>query len=198
MPWQCNRPAQLRVCALTGTTGDWEAVVDVRDAPTFDQFYRLTSARLLGQLTAMTADPEQAADVLQEAYAKAWVRWDHVSGLDNPEAWVRTVAWRAAVSRFRRWRVALHAQTRLARPDRVEDPDVSVAMDVRAALASLPAAQRQALVLHDLVGMSVEEVARETGAAVGTVKSRLSRGRASLSLLLADTTTGEESRHGTA
>ncbi len=156
----------------------------MEDRPSFDEFYLVTSGRLLGQLTAMTADREQAEDVLQEAFAKAWVRWARVSRLDSPEAWVRTVAWRAAVSRFRRRRVALSAQPLIARAESVEDPDVATALAVRAALARIPADQRRALVLHELTGLSVEEIARETGVAVGTVKSRLSRGRAALSELL--------------
>lgn len=156
----------------------------VEDGPSFDEFYLVTSGRLLGQLTAMTADPEQAEDVLQEAFAKAWLRWARVSRLDSPEAWVRTVAWRAAVSRWRRRRVALSAQPLIARAESVEDPDVASAVAVRVALARIPAAQRRALVLHEVTGLSVEEIARETGVAVGTVKSRLSRGRAALVELL--------------
>ena len=40
----------------------------------FDEFYLVTRATLLGQLTAMTADPEVAKEVLQDAYAQAWQR----------------------------------------------------------------------------------------------------------------------------
>lgn len=154
------------------------------DRPSFDEFYLVTSGRILGQLTAMTADREQAEDVLQEAYAKAWVRWGRVSHLDDPEAWVRTVAWRAAVSRWRRRRVAQTAQPLVAQREAVEDPDVATAVAVRAALARIPAAQRRALVLYELCDLSLEDIARETGVAVGTVKSRLSRGRAALGGLL--------------
>jgi RNA polymerase sigma-70 factor (ECF subfamily) len=53
-------------------------------------------------------------------------------------------------------------------------------LDVVAALNDLPLAQRRAIVLHDLDGMSVAEVAKEVGAPEGTVKSWLSRGRASI------------------
>jgi RNA polymerase sigma-70 factor (ECF subfamily) len=53
-------------------------------------------------------------------------------------------------------------------------------------LREIPEAQRRVVVLHHLVGMSVEEVAQETGAPTGTVKARLSRGRAALAELLRD------------
>ena len=50
----------------------------------------------------------------------------------------------------------------------------------------LPEEQRIAIALYHLVGMPVAEVARQTGAPVGTVKARLSRGRAALAPLLTD------------
>ena len=52
------------------------------------------------------------------------------------------------------------------------------------ALRRVSETQRQAIVLHHLVGLSVDEIARETGAATGTVKARLSRGRQALAPLL--------------
>jgi RNA polymerase sigma-70 factor (ECF subfamily) len=52
------------------------------------------------------------------------------------------------------------------------------------ALGAIPEAQRRAVVLYHLVGLSVEDVARETGAPLGTVKARLSRGRTALASLL--------------
>jgi RNA polymerase sigma-70 factor (ECF subfamily) len=53
-----------------------------------------------------------------------------------------------------------------------------------AALRRLPEEQRRAIVLHHLADLPVAEVAAETGAPIGTVKARLSRGRAALALLL--------------
>ena len=61
-------------------------------------------------------------------------------------------------------------------------------MAVVAALGRLPEDQRRALVLHHIADLPVAEVAREVGVAVGTVKARLSRGRATLALLLAEGT----------
>ena len=50
------------------------------DQAGFDAFYISSRARLLRQLTAMTADPELAKDALQEAYERAWQRWRRVRG----------------------------------------------------------------------------------------------------------------------
>lgn len=148
----------------------------------FDEFYMGTRATLLGQLTAMTADPEQAKEVLQDAHAQAWRRWSRVSRLDDPVAWVRTVAWRRSVSAFRR-RMAAEKFMRTVGRTQAEASrrlPVEEVLDVQAALRLLPDTHRRTLVLHDLCGLTMDQVANETGVPVGTVKSRLSRGRAAL------------------
>ena len=61
----------------------------------------------------MTLDRELAADVVQEACIRASQRWSRVSGLNDPIVWVRTVAWRLAVSQFRRRAVATRVLRRL-------------------------------------------------------------------------------------
>ena len=55
-----------------------------------------------------------------------------------------------------------------------------------AALKQLPEEQRQALVLHHIADLPVQQVAAEVGAPVGTIKARLSRGRTALAALLTD------------
>jgi len=153
------------------------------DVVAFDEFYLATRADLLRQLTAMTGDPEMAQDVLQEAYARGWQRWSRVSGLEDPAAWVRTVAWRLAVSQFRRRKVADRFLAGLRRRA-LDMPAPEDVWDLDDALRRLNPVFRQALVLHDLYGYPVEQIANECGVAVGTVKSRLSRGRAALAASL--------------
>jgi RNA polymerase sigma-70 factor (ECF subfamily) len=148
----------------------------------FDEFYLGTRGTLLGQLTAMTADPEVAKEVLQDAYAQAWQRWSRVSRLDDPAGWVRTVAWRRSVSAFRR-QMAADRFLRMvgrARADASQTIPVEEVLDVQDALRLLPDKHRRTLVLHDLCGLTMDQVADETGVPVGTVKSRLARGRAAL------------------
>ncbi|HEX6921367.1 MAG TPA: sigma-70 family RNA polymerase sigma factor [Actinomycetes bacterium] len=152
----------------------------------FDEFYIATRLSLLRQLTMMTGDAEQAADVLQEAYARAWQRWRRVSTLADPAAWVRTVAWRVAISQHRRSLLAADRFWRLFVPAAAVDrtPDLDEALDLHAALRILSPEHRRALVLYEMCGLSVTEVAAETGVAEGTVKSRLARARAALSAAL--------------
>lgn len=153
----------------------------MRDANDFDAFYTTSSRRVLGQLFAMTGDLGEAEDAVQEAYARAWQSWSRVGALADPEAWVRTVAYRVWISAWRKARNRLSAHRRDA-------PAVSEAaaeavpdrLAVVAALRRIPPPQRQVIVLHYLVGLGVEEVARQAGISPGTVKSRLSRGRKAL------------------
>jgi RNA polymerase sigma-70 factor, ECF subfamily len=152
----------------------------------FDGFYAATHNRLLHVLYAMTGDLAEAQDVLQEAYARAWQRWQAVSDYDEPAAWVRTVAWRLAANRRRKARNRLAAAMRLhatAVPTAEPSPDTAA---IVAALRTLPDAQRRALALHYLCDLSVEAVAAETGVSTGTVKSRLSRGRTALAAAMSE------------
>jgi RNA polymerase sigma-70 factor, ECF subfamily len=149
----------------------------------FAAFYAGSYRRLLGQLFAVTGDLAEAENVLQEAYARAFVRWSRVRGYDRPEAWVRRVALNLAAMADRSLRRRARALLRLGPPPVV--PELSPELlDLRDALAALPLGQRQVIVLHHLVGLPVEEVARELRLATGTVKSRLARGRAALAGIL--------------
>ncbi|CBG71522.1 putative sigma factor [Streptomyces scabiei 87.22] len=150
----------------------------------FDTFYATAFPRLTGQLFAFTGDHGEAQDVVQEAFVRAWDRRRDFLADGAPEAWIRTVAMRLAVSRWRRARRWLDLVRRTPPPDHVPGPDPERAVLVDA-LRRIPEAQRMAVVLHHLCDLSVEQVASETGAPVGTVKARLSRGRAALARELA-------------
>lgn len=151
----------------------------------FDDFYRATNRRVVHQVYAMTGSSSEAQDCVSEAYARAWQRWSAVRTYADPEAWVRTVARRVAVSRWRRTRTALLHLRRHGREQTAPAPSDDHTVLV-AALRRITADQREAIVLHHLSGLSVQEVAAETGVAVGTVKARLHRGRAALAAVIGD------------
>jgi RNA polymerase sigma-70 factor (ECF subfamily) len=149
----------------------------------FAAFYTASYQRLLGQLFAVTGDLAEAENVLQEAYARAFARWAQVRAYDYPEAWVRRVALNLAAMAAKRLRRRAAALLRLGPPPVV--PELSPELlDLHHALRALPLGQRQVIVLHHLVGLPVEEVARELGLPAGTVKSRLARGRRALAQVL--------------
>jgi RNA polymerase sigma-70 factor, ECF subfamily len=72
----------------------------------FDDFYCATASRVVRHVYALTGNIADAQDIAQEAFARAWQRWDTVRACDAPEAWVRRVATNLATSRFRRDRTA--------------------------------------------------------------------------------------------
>jgi RNA polymerase sigma-70 factor (ECF subfamily) len=145
----------------------------------FDVFYRDGYQRLVGQVFILTTDLGAAQDAVQEAFVRAWARWADVAELDVPEAWVRRVAMNIAVSGWRRVNRVVPSLPIMAN---VVFPDEVV--EVLELLSQLPEVQRRVLALHHLVGMSIEDVAAEVGAPVGTVKSWLARGRHRLSALI--------------
>lgn len=158
----------------------------------FDEFYGATARRIVRHAYALTGNLSEAQDITQEAFARAWQRWDKVSGCDSPEAWVRRVATNLATSRFRRDRTARAAAWQLiAGPVPEISPDTVALI---AALKALPDRQRVVLVLHYLADLPVGQVAAELNCPVGSVKGWLSRGRAALALALAVTEARPEER----
>jgi RNA polymerase sigma-70 factor (sigma-E family) len=162
--------------------------VDADDG--FEEFYRTTRHRVVAVLYALGGDLTEAQDAAQEAYVRAWQRWQRVSGYGDPEAWVRTVGHRLLINRWRKIRNGFAAYRRHG-PDPVTGPPSENTVALIAALRRLPEEQRRAIVLHHLADLSVAEIAAQTDTATGTVKARLARGRRALAGLL-DTTLPEE------
>jgi RNA polymerase sigma-70 factor (ECF subfamily) len=151
------------------------------------EVYAAAYPRLVGQLTGVTGDPAEAEDVVMEAFARAAARPREFEELDNPEAWLRTVAVNLARSRWRRLLRRSHLLPQLVESEAYADlPDDRISL--MAALRALPTAQREAIALHHLAGLPVAEVALTLGVPEGTVKARLARGRAALATLLSETT----------
>jgi RNA polymerase sigma-70 factor, ECF subfamily len=145
----------------------------------FEEFFAATYGRLVGLLFAFLHDRAQAEDAVQDAFATALLRWPVLRGYHDPEAWVRRVAFRRAIDHHRRTARQLRALLRLGPPPSL--PPVSADhIDLVRALRKLPLAQREVLVLHYVAELAVERVAAELRVPVGTVKSRLARGRAAL------------------
>lgn len=142
--------------------------------------YERCSARLVAVLCAIGAPRADAEEVVQDAFVKLLGRWDRVRDYDDPEAWVRGVAVRMLVSRHRRRVVAGRGLGRLAART-VDVPPLSPdSVAVALALRSLAPGHRAVVVLHHVLDLPLEQVARELDLPVGTVKSRLSRARAAL------------------
>src|SRR5262245_3666771 len=165
---------------ITSSRPPERTVADTRD---FAEFYAATFHSLCAQLYVHTGDLTEAQDVVQEAFTRALPRWPRLAEYDDPAAWVRKVAWNLATSRWRRVR-RVTSFSRSAEPTVPSPTPDRVAL--QAALATLPERHRQAIILHYLADTSVADIAQLTGAAEGTVKSWLHRGRAALAARLGD------------
>ncbi len=156
----------------------------MRDADGFAECYALQFRPIAAQLSVYLGSLDEARDLTQEAFVRAWQRWDRISRYEDPAAWIRRVAWNLATSRLRRLRVALRHH-RAARAEAVPGPGEH-GVAIRDALAALPDGQRRAVVLHYLVGLPVAEVAGICRVREGTVRTWLYRARQTLATSLDD------------
>jgi RNA polymerase sigma-70 factor, ECF subfamily len=130
---------------------------------------------LVRRLVLVLGNEQDAQDVAQDAYLKAFRSWDRFDGSDV-RAWLYTIALRLAFNHLRGRRRWLAAIQRIE-PRAWEAPSDP---DLWAALRGLDARTRTALLLNILDGFTQAEIARMLAVPEGTVASWLSRGRASL------------------
>jgi len=162
--------------AIAGDRTAWAEVL-LRHGPT-----------VWGICRRLAADPE-------DAYQAVWVKvFEALPGFDPQGAatlgtWISTIAHRHLIDLHRRHQVRGQVLPMAEIPDPHPAADEVLERSRRAArlewaLAMLPNPQRRVVVMHHLYGVSLEDLAREEEIAVGTVKSRLHRGRAHLARLL--------------
>ncbi len=160
---------------------------DAEEDPAFGDLFHREYASIVRTVVAITGSPETAEDVVQEAFVRAFARWRRVRRLDAPGAWVRRVAIRVAVRRHGRDVRRPELERVVEASTRTGGESTAAAdrqLDVLSALATLPARQRAAVVLHHLDDRPVAEVAELLGCAPATVKVHLHRGRQRLGVLL--------------
>jgi RNA polymerase sigma-70 factor (ECF subfamily) len=172
------------------------------DPEAFGTLFARHRDRLWAVALRTTGDPEEAADALQDAMVAAFRRAESYRGDAAVTTWLHRVVVNACLDRLRRRKVRA-ADPLTDQPDEQQDratlaagerDDPAAAAEqselrrtLRAALDRLPVDQQVALLLVDVQGYSVEEASRLLDAAPGTVKSRCSRGRARLRLILDET-----------
>jgi RNA polymerase sigma-70 factor (ECF subfamily) len=155
------------------------------------EVYDASYLRLVVQVYALTGDLAESEDAVQEAFVKALARARTFAKLDKHEAWLRTVALNHVRNRWRHLDVVRRMRTQVPGPT----PEVEVGpghVALVEALAKLDPNHRTVVVLHYLADRSVSDIARDLGIPVGTVKTRLARGRELLFPLLSET---EEADH---
>jgi RNA polymerase sigma-70 factor (ECF subfamily) len=158
-----------------------------RRAPqaSFEAFFEAEDARLLRALYLVTGNMQEAEEVAQDAFLAAWERWDRVRVMEEPTGYL----FRAAMNRLRslRRRAARAARRAIGR---AESGDPFAEVDQRdalaRALAALPARQRAAIVLTELLGYGSEQAGLILGVKDVTIRSLASQARAALRRSLED------------
>lgn len=164
------------------------------DPDAFAELFRRHRDRLWAIALRTVGDREEAADALQDALLSAHRAAATFRGDSAVTTWLHRIVVNACLDRIRR----RQARPTVPLPDgwsaepggyrgvepAAPAPDHDTALVVRQALAGLPPEQRAALILVDVQGYPVAEVAVILGVAEGTVKSRCARGRAKLAMIL--------------
>ncbi|MEU7895375.1 RNA polymerase sigma factor SigM [Nonomuraea sp. NPDC049152] len=160
------------------------------DQHAFSEIVKRHRDRMWAVALRTLGDPDEAADAVQDAFVSAYRKAHSFRGEAAVTTWLHRIVVNACLDRMRRKSVRPVADDELIEaaerdtpmPDQTGEREVS--MEVSAALKRLPADQRAALVLVDMMGYSVEDAAQVLSVPSGTVKSRCARGRAKLAPIL--------------
>ena len=171
------------------------------DAAAFETLVNERSGEIYGLLYRLTENAEEARDLTQETFLRAFQSIVHFRGDSDLRTWIYRIAINQARNRWRWWRrrrrdatVSIDAPEfgggRLGliatlKSNTIKDPEQDTLANEREralkkALSSLRRVYREAVVLRDIEGFAYEEIAATLGISVGTVKSRLARGRQEL------------------
>lgn len=170
------------------------------DAAAFEILVNERSGEIYGLLYRLTESSEEARDLTQETFLRAFQSIGHFRGESDLRTWIYRIAINQARNRWRWWRrrrrdvtVSIDAPTGngqtsiigLLKSDTDSNPEKDTLLHereraLRRALGSLKRVYREAVVLRDIEGLAYEEIAVALDISVGTVKSRLARGRQEL------------------
>jgi RNA polymerase sigma-70 factor (ECF subfamily) len=170
----------------------------VGDVRAFDEVYARYEGMVYNLALQLSGDRDEAADFTQETFLRVYRHLGSFRGRSALKTWIFRIALNHCRDRLSRFRPPMQPiaeepdddaafTVRLTDPGR--DPEaLAVAADesrrVSRCLARVPHAFREAVVLRDLEGLSYEEIAEVLGVRMGTVRSRIARGREQLRTLL--------------
>ncbi len=179
-PRSVARSAKPESASKTGTTGPGTPAQPLE----FDEWYRLVHSRLVAAMYLSCGELDQAADVADEATARALERWDRVGVMRSPEGWTFQVAYNL-LRRHGRRRAIERKALRRAYP-RVDEPTVPApAGEAWDAVRQLPRRQREVIVLRFIADLPEAEIGEVLGISRGTVSSSLAAAKSTLAEWLA-------------
>lgn len=164
-----------------------------RGNPHRERFERLSEScfsSVFGTALRLTRDQDEAQDLSQEALVRAYEAFDRFDGR-NFKAWILRILTNLYINKYRK--VQRQGMTGSLDDEQAIEPaapadeapdkivlDRMLGAEVEDALAKVPEVFRMTVILSDLEGLSYDEVAEATDVPVGTVRSRIARGRAIL------------------
>ncbi|QDS91381.1 ECF RNA polymerase sigma factor SigW [Roseimaritima multifibrata] len=164
------------------------------DKEAFGQLVRTHQDRLFAAMLQVTRSAEEAEDVVQDAFVRAYLKLDTFQRNSRFFTWLYRIAFNSALSRRRRKRVTMSLdQTREVTGnepiDNVDSPDERMlrgerVLSIQVALDQLSDEHRTILVLREMENHPYEDIAEILEISIGTVRSRLSRARTQLRLTL--------------
>jgi RNA polymerase sigma-70 factor (ECF subfamily) len=167
---------------------------------TFDELFERYSSMVFGLVFQILGDREEALDVSQEVFLTIYRKLNTFRGESSLKTWIYCIAVHRAANRFRWWnrlrrRGTVSLEEHLAKSPNQElswnlrskdqsPEDVLLFQEERSEierrLLELPLPQRVAVIMRDIEGLSYEEIAVALNVSLGTVKSRIARGREEL------------------
>ena len=173
--------------AIAGEVRDASNAYEAGNEADFERLYQASYGKILGTLTAMLGDRSAAEDCAQDAFERAYKKWDSWQPIAPAEAWVHRIAINAAVSYQRKMRLREVGEVirRIGRPSLGPDPQEQVERrDLADALAQLPPKQAAAIVLRHYHGYTNRAIAQALGIPERTVASRLAVAKSRLRVML--------------
>lgn len=191
----------MGVAAIYAAVHDLDLDIDLverhrsGDAHAFDEVYERFGEMVYNLALRLSGNREEAADLTQEIFLRVYRHLGSFGGRSTLKTWIFRVALNHCRDRLSRFSPATlpiedgmeDGGATLADPARSPEEMALAADDgrrVSAGLSRLPQVFREAVVLRDLEGLSYEEIAEVLGVRVGTVRSRIARGRDQLRCLL--------------
>jgi RNA polymerase sigma-70 factor, ECF subfamily len=179
------------------TQGSTRERVDPKVTLNFDQLFERYSSMVFRLAYQVLGDREEALDVSQEVFLTIHRKLDSFRGESSLKTWIYCIAAHRAANRCRWWnrlrrRGTVSLEEHLSKcpeSDRfynlrsgIQSPEEALLVqeeqaEIERLLRELPLPQRIAVIMRDIEGMSYEEIAESTHSSLGTVKSRIARGR---------------------
>lgn len=145
----------------------------------FEMLYQQSFSQVFKATLLLCGDRHIAEECTQEAFARALERWDRIAGKKWAVGWVMTTALNQARRTQRRYKI----------PDESwvsSFPQVEASVDLWKAISNLPRRQQDAIALHYIADLPIDQVGSAMGCKAGTVKAHLWRARRQLSAHLGD------------